>query len=172
MKEIHPRLFVGTENDYESQVKGKSGWWVVHACKDPYHRHLLGYTGRSAPKNHPEYLVARRDKELFLNLIDATDPNYIPKEIIDAALQFIDEGMKSGECVFIHCNLGESRSPSIGLLYLAARVTGKLPTASLMQAEARFREIYPPYNPKPGVRGFVQQHWAEYVPGPTTSANA
>lgn len=164
MIEIYPRLFVGTETDYESHVSGNSGWWVVHACKEPYHRRLLGYTGRGAPKDHPEYLIARRGKRLFLNLVDADDPNYVPKEIIDAALAFIGEGLNSGERVLIHCNLGESRSPSIGLLYLAAH-NWELPTASLMEAEARFRAIYPLYNPKPGIRGFLLRRWAEYVQG-------
>ncbi len=41
MIEVHPRLFIGTELDYESQVRLREGWWVVHACKEPYHRQLL-----------------------------------------------------------------------------------------------------------------------------------
>lgn len=164
MIEIHPRLFVGTEIDYEARVQQETGWWVVHACKEPYHRRLLGYSGRGAPKNHPEYLHARRDKRLFLNLVDADDPNYIPKEIIDEALAFIEEGLKSGERVLVHCNLGESRSPSIGLLYLAARA-GALPSTSLIEAETQYRTIYPHYNPKAGMRGFLLKHLAEYTSG-------
>ena len=56
---------------------------------------------------------------LYLNLIDPPNPAYIPKEIIDAALEFIDKGLKDGKRVLVHCNQGESRSPGIGLLYLA-----------------------------------------------------
>jgi predicted protein tyrosine phosphatase len=40
-----------------------------------------------------------------------------------AALAFIDAGVQSRDSVLVHCNLGESRSPSIGLLYLATRMT-------------------------------------------------
>lgn len=162
MVEIHSRLFVGTEIDYEARVQLEPGWWVVHACKEPYHRRLLGYSGRGAPKTHPEYLSARRDKRLFLNLVDVDDPSYIAKEIIDAALAFIGEGLKSGERVLVHCNLGESRSPSIGLLYLAARA-GALPFTSLIEAEAQYRKVYPHYNPKAGMRGFLLKHWADYT---------
>jgi len=162
MIEICPGLFIGTEVDYESQVRSQPGWWVVHACKEPYHRQLLGYTGRAAPKIHPEYLFARRQKQLYLNLVDVDDPNYIPKQIIDAALGFIDEGLRSGERVLVHCNLGESRSPSIGLLYLAAR-TNAVSSGSLPAAEADFRGLYPTYNPKGGMRGFLLQHWRDYV---------
>jgi hypothetical protein len=79
MKEIHPHLFVGSEQDYESVVSKQAGWRVVHACKEPYHRRALGYSGRAAPKTHPEYLIARRGDRLILNLVDAPDPAYIPK---------------------------------------------------------------------------------------------
>ncbi|HZM06195.1 MAG TPA: dual specificity protein phosphatase family protein [Candidatus Saccharimonadales bacterium] len=163
MIEVYPRLFIGTEFDYESQTRSSAGWWVVHACKEPYHRQLLGYAGRAAPKTHPEYLFARRERRLYLNIVDADDPNYIPKEIIDGALTFIEEGMRSGEKVLIHCNQGESRSPSIGLLYLAARTNG-ISSVSLPAAETDFRRLYPRYNPKAGMRGFLLRHWNDYVP--------
>jgi predicted protein tyrosine phosphatase len=163
MIEIHPRLHIGTEADYETRVRTQAGWWVVHACKEPYHRQLLGYTGRAAPKTHPDYLFARRERRLYLNIVDVDDPAYIAKAIIDATLGFLDEAMRSGEPVLVHCNQGESRSPSLGLLYLAAR-TGVLATASLPAAEADFRKLYPRYNPKAGIRGFLARHWHGYVP--------
>jgi hypothetical protein len=96
MLEVYPNLHVGCETDYERIVRYQDGWWVVHACKEPYHRRALGYSGRAAPKTHPEYLVARRDNRLILNLIDADDPAYIPKEIIDAAIDFIVDGLRNG----------------------------------------------------------------------------
>ncbi|MBN4079627.1 dual specificity protein phosphatase family protein [bacterium AH-315-C08] len=164
MTEIHPDLFIGNEADYESFVKHQEGWWVIHACKEPYHRKLLGYRGRGAPKNHPEYLIAERGRKLFLNLVDANDPAYIPKEIIDVSLHFIDKGLQSGGRVLVHCNQGESRSPSIGLLYLATHTT-TISRTSLAEAETSFRQIYPAYNPKGGMRGFLMSHWNHYVNG-------
>ncbi|MDO9036420.1 MAG: phosphatase, partial [Methanoregula sp.] len=110
MIEIYPNLFIGNENDYETKVRQESGWCVVHACKEPYHREALGYSGRAAPKNHPEYLIARRGNRLILNLVDAPDPAYIPKEIIDAALAFISANLNAGSHVLVHCNEGCSRS--------------------------------------------------------------
>lgn len=162
MIEIHPNLFIGNEYDYESQVRNEPGWCVVHACKEPYHRQALGYTQRAAPKNHPEYLIARRGNRLVLNLVDAPDPAYIPKEIIDAALAFIDDNLKSGSKVLVHCNEGCSRSAGIGLLYLA-RFTEKVPKGSFFEAEEVYRSIYPPYSPKSGIRGFMITNWKEYV---------
>lgn len=161
MIEVHPNLYVGGERDYEGSVRHQEGWYVVHACKEPYHRQALGYTGRAAPKNHPEYLIARRGERLILNLIDAPNPAYIPAEIVDAALEFIDSGLRAGHRVLVHCNLGESRAPSIALLYLRA-YTDCLPDSSVAEAEAVFRQIYPLYSPGLGMRGFVAANWDTY----------
>jgi hypothetical protein len=162
MIEIHPNLFIGNEYDYESTVKHESGWCVVHACKEPYHRQALGYTQRAALKTHPEYLIARRGNRLILNLVDAPDPAYIPKEIIDTALEFISSSLGSGAKVLVHCNEGCSRSASIGLLYLS-KYTNKLPREGFLAAEIVFRSIYPPYNPKRGMRGYMMANWIEYT---------
>jgi predicted protein tyrosine phosphatase len=162
MIEIYPNLHIGNQDDYELNVARQSGWAVVHACKEPYHRQALGYTGRAVSKTHPEYLIARRENRLILNLVDVDNPAYIPKEIMDAALTFVDEQLSSGIKVLVHCNQGGSRSPSIGLLYLA-KFTDKLPTSSFSEAENSFRSLYPPYSPAAGVRGFMMQHWTLYT---------
>jgi len=46
MTEIHPNLFIGTATDYELKVKNQNDWNVIHACKEPYHRQALVYSGR------------------------------------------------------------------------------------------------------------------------------
>jgi hypothetical protein len=161
MIEVHSNLFVGNQADYDYDVAQQEGWAVVHACKEPYHRQALGYSGRGAPKDHPEYLVARRGNRLFLNIVDANNPAFFAKEMIDAALNFIGEALANGLKVLVHCNQGESRSPSIALLYMAARL-GALPTESLEAAEAQFRAIYPDYYPKPGIRGHLREYWEQY----------
>lgn len=116
MIEIYKNIFVGNELDYEQTVKYRDGWAVVHACKEPYHRQALGYTGRAASKTHPEYLVARRGDRLILNLVDVDNPDWINPVIIDAAIEFIDNALKKGEYVLVHCNQGMSRSAGIGFL--------------------------------------------------------
>jgi len=161
MIEIYHNLFIGTELDYENTVKGQIGWRVVHACKEPYHRALLGYSGRGAPKDHPEYFFAIRGDRLFLNLVDANDPAYIPDVIIDKALSFIGETLKADNKCLVHCNLGESRSPSIGFLYLASK--SLIPTGSFAEAEKEYMKLYPRYFPKNGIRGFIQNNWDKYI---------
>jgi predicted protein tyrosine phosphatase len=161
MIQVNPHLFVGTEQDYELRVKNKPGWAVVHACKEPYHRRLLGYTGRGAPKEHPEYLMARRGNRLFLNLVDTEDSAYVSSVIIRATIDFIGESLAADLDCLVHCNLGESRSPSLGLLYLVS--ARAIPNASLLEAEVAFMKLYPTYKPKAGIRGFLATHWAEYA---------
>lgn len=153
-------LFIGAAYDYERFVNGQDGWVVVQACKEPYHRRALGYTTRGAPRDHPEYLIAHRGNRLILNLVDAPNPLYIPKEIIDAALEFVNEHIEENK-VLVHCNQGESRSPSLGLLYLAL-FTDILPK-DFYSAEELFRQIYPMYHPATGMRGYLISHWDHYM---------
>jgi hypothetical protein len=160
MREILENLFIGCQLDYETTVKNLGGWAVVHASKEPYHRDLLGYQTRGAPKNHPEYFFAERDDRLFLNLVDAPDPAYIPVEIIDKALMFIQNKLSQGKKVLVHCNQGMSRSAIIGFLYLAHN--GKYTKMEFCDAEKAYTHVYPEYNPAYGVRGYAMQNWGKY----------
>lgn len=142
------KLFVGNAQDFEQDVKDKLDWAVVHACKEPYHRELLSYTTPGAPKDDPEYLVAIRDDEMFCNLVDAPKKEYIPEEIIFAVLNFIDNKLKSGKTVLIHCNQGESRAPTLALMYMIA--DGKI-SGNLQEILNEFLKIYPSYLPGVGM---------------------
>jgi hypothetical protein len=156
MVEVYPQLFVGTKQDYEENVQFATGWRVVHACRN-YHRDERGYK-RGAPKYHPEYLTARRGERLLLNLLESDESSYVPKAIIDESLAFIDDGMKRRRRVLVHCNQGHSRGPSIALLYLGTH-TELFGGLDFVDAEDRFRELYSPYAPKPGIRGYVMATW-------------
>jgi hypothetical protein len=166
--EIHPKLFVGSQDDYEQNVRYQRGWRIIHACREPYHREALGYRGRSAPKDDPEYLVADRGDRLILNLVDADNPDYIPKEIMDRSLDFIHRSLGEKRRVLVHCNQGYSRGPSIGLLYLAAH-TERFSGLDHSDAHDRFLEIYPDYYPKAGVCGFLAANWSAYCQGQPSS---
>ncbi|PWW11210.1 MULTISPECIES: dual specificity protein phosphatase [Pseudidiomarina] len=160
MIEIHPNLFVGDEADASVALK-EGDWYIIHACKEPFHRQALGYSGRAVPKNHPEYLIARRDARLVLNLVDVPDPAYIAKEIMDAAVEAIAENI-SQKKVLVHCNQGMSRSPTIALLYFLKH-TKELNTSSLVDIVESFKVKYPAYNPAGGVAGFVERYWQDYL---------
>lgn len=153
MVQIYPKLYIGSLEDYK-KLKEKD-WAIVHAAKEPYHRQLLGYTGRSAPKEHPEYLIARRGDTLYLNLVDVPDPKYIADTIIDETLHFIHTCLQQRKNVLVHCNLGESRAPGIGLLYL--RKIGILRGTNEEQVK-QFKKLYPAYNPGKGIEEYINSH--------------
>ncbi len=160
MIEIHPKLYVGSETD-EQGVRNRSGWFIVHACKEPYHRQALGYTGRAAAKDHPEYLIARRPGRLILNLVDVDDVNYVAAEIVDTALEVIHQNLGSGQ-VLVHCNQGASRSPTLAMLYLA-RHTDRLKGMAWSEAQAAFKTIYPPWAPARGMADYARLNWTRYA---------
>lgn len=152
MVEITKNLFIGDDNDFNSV---DDSWYVVHACKDPYHRKLLGYRTPGCPKCE-EYYFAERDNILYLNLVDADNVQYIPNVVINKALDFIDEHIKDNK-ILVHCNLGESRSPSIGLLYL--RKMGYFDGKSVSQGMFEYKEIYKKFNPNHGMMDYIIQNW-------------
>lgn len=161
MIEIVPDFYIGSQDDYEGCVRHQDNWVTVHACKEPYHRQALGYSGRGAPNTHPEYLFAKRENRLILNLVDVDDPRYIHQAIIDEALRYIHTSLEQGFKVLVHCNQGGSRAPGIGLLYLGC--IGKIAHENFLEAEEVFRVLYPMYNPKNGIRGFLFTNWNQYL---------
>lgn len=161
MIEVLKNMFVGDQNDYENYVKFKNDFSVVHACKEPYHRKALGYLRRGAPKNHPEYLIARRENKLILNLIDSDDPNYIPEKIIFEAVNFIEKEISHGKKVLVHCNQGESRGPGIGMICFAR--SKAISDLSYFSARKEFKKVYPKYNPSLGMSKFLELNWQKLM---------
>jgi hypothetical protein len=168
MIEVIPGLYVGSQNDYDA-AKANTKMKVISAAKEPWHRQALGYTGRGAPKEDPEYLVAYRPRHVILNLVDPNDAKWIPREVIDAAIDEIGGGLDDGLDVLVHCNQGESRAPSIALLYL---LTDSLTNGPFLDCENGdevidvFRtDYYPDYNPSEGFTQFVRDNWASYLTG-------
>lgn len=159
MIEVAPNLFVGSQDD-EAQVRGLDGWYIISAAKEPYHRAALGYTGRAAPMNQPGYLMVRQSDRLILNLVDVDDPAYIHDLIIDTALIDIYTHLDLGKKVLVHCNQGQSRAPTIALLYLR-KFTHDFDGLDYAAAVEKFKTIYPPYAPARGMAEYGRQHWSD-----------
>ena len=170
MREVFENLYCGNDNDWlileKEHIPGRqidqptNGWAVLHAAKEHCHREFLGYTGRGAPKDDPEYLFAVRGNRLALNIVDAPQSIFFDKGMIDKAIDFIEQKLGEGLKVLVHCNEGKSRSASLCLLYLIKHSIIKGDT--LEDCEAEFMKIYPEYNPGAGMRGFVKEHWKGY----------
>ena len=151
MIEVADGIWVGSKYD-EEMMGDRFGWSIVHCCKT-YHQAMLGYTTRAAPLG-PERLVAIRGNELFLNMIDAPDKDYLPVELFDAARGFIYDARSRGERVLLHCDQGHSRAPGVAMYYMM----GMLPD-DFGEALAVFTELYPPTMLGAGVSGRLKAEW-------------
>lgn len=131
---------------------------ILHACKHPCHQWIVGYKGSLSP-HHPEYLWARREDGLALNMIDAPLPKFFPPDLFSMALSFISAAPRP---LLIHCNDGRSRAPSLLLLWLAVceRQSPLYGAPTFAEAERRFLELYPAYAPAAGIRARLTRDWA------------
>jgi predicted protein tyrosine phosphatase len=129
---------------------------VVHACKSPCHQQAVGYRG-SLPNSHPNYLVLQRDDDLYLNIIDPPVPLF-KAETFERFLAFARTKYNSGASLLIHCNQGESRAPSLALLFLAKHI-GALPDSSYEDAKQVFERLFPAYQPGIGIQRFLADNW-------------
>lgn len=157
MENIIRGLYVGSDADVP-EAKHR-GYARLCACKDGIdsHRSMLGYDTMGAPKGK-DYLSARHEDVMALNLIDSDDPEFIPDEVIDAGLKFIKEMQDKGRILFVHCNAGHSRSATLVLMYL--RAIGELPD-SFLRAEHIFRKLYRKYDPGIGMRDHARRRWRD-----------
>lgn len=161
MVEVYKNLFIGKQEDYETNPLYFNSWGVVHACKEPYHRNLLGYTGRGAPKEDPRYLFGYDlYGHLVLNMVDCDRPEFFADTMIDEAIRYVLECLKQGKKVLIHCNQGESRAPSIALMIL--RKINAI-DSDFNKAIEKFRSIYSLYKPANGIYEYIKMRWNKLV---------
>lgn len=163
MIEIYDNIFVGSEQDYYS-IQNQNHWATLHCCKNPFHCDFVGYRG-NLPSNHPNYALKRIDNEMALNLVDMDrfSANYLEfnKAMFEEAFNFLDEYRENKYNLLIHCNQGESRGPSLGMLY-AARL-GAYDFADFDSTERQFRSAYPNYHPKTNIYLTVKNLWIYFV---------
>jgi len=150
---VADRLSFGGEDQCVHTQDGSLA--VVHACKEPCHRRSVGYTTRTIPRDHPHYLVFERGHHLYLNLIDPDQPLFMMPSF-HAFIGFVDREIAERP-VLIHCNQGESRAPSLALLYMAKRLR-LLPNDSYESAAKAFRVQFR-YSPSRGIQIWLTNNW-------------
>ena len=155
MRKVYTNLFIGSDADCATCVINPE-FSVIHACKT-CHQRAVGYIG-SLPSTHPNYLIYENGAHLFLNMVDM--PNELlsrfTNPIFNCAIGFINREIQKKK-ILIHCNMGQSRSPSIGLIYLAT--TGTISNNSFETAMEEFRRLYPEYFPGTGIMLYMQHNW-------------
>lgn len=157
MKKIGERLFVSAGAACRA---GDDEWAVVHACKDPCHRNAVGYKGNLS-KDHENYLILEKASDLYLNIIDPPVPMF-PPELFSAFFSFGKRHWDAKKSLLIHCNQGESRAPSLGLLFIA-KYLQLVRNDSYEVAREDFLKIYPAYNPGKGLKKYLTDNWAALI---------
>ncbi|HDY67281.1 MAG TPA: hypothetical protein ENH85_05760 [Candidatus Scalindua sp.] len=156
MIKVVEKLFIGSEADCRI---GDDDWAIVHACKSPCHQRAVGYRG-SLPRSHPNYLVLEEDSDLYLNIIDPPGPLFMPT-IFTSFLEFAQRHWEQGRKILIHCNQGESRAPSLGMLFLA-KCRNEISSESFDSAKQEFQRIYPYYQPGQGIQTYLREKWNDF----------
>ena len=153
---ISERIFVGSEADHRT---GDDDWAIVHACKSPCHQRAVGYRG-NLQSSHPNYLVLEEENDLYLNIIDPPGPLFMPP-LFTSFMDFGTRHWEQGKKVLIHCNQGESRAPSLALLFLA-KFRNEITDESYEKAKTEFQDLYPLYQPGQGIQIYLARHWNEF----------
>jgi len=147
-------IFVGGRDD--SRLRTNPEWAVVNTAKT-VHCEIMGW-GNVTPREHPNYLSYENDQLLSFNWVDggAFLYNMSGPGSFTRALDFIERWSASKK-VLINCDQGQSRSPTVALLYLAKRLH-LIPDGSFAEARAAFQGVYPGYAPS-GIAQYVAANW-------------
>jgi hypothetical protein len=153
MVKVHDRLYIG---DLTVCRIGSAELVVVHACKSPCHQRSVGYTG-SLSSQHSNYLFLARPYDLYLNIIDPPVPLF-QRESFTQFLEFAGKHYDSGGSLLIHCNQGESRAPTLALVFLTKHLKA-IPGDSFSAAKEAFTSLYVGYRPGLGIQKFLETNW-------------
>jgi predicted protein tyrosine phosphatase len=107
---------------------------------------------------HPSYLILEQENDLFLNIIDPPVPLFMPP-LFSRFIEFSNKHWSQGQKLLIHCNQGESRAPSLALLFMA-KVVSVIPNDSYEAAREEFEKLYPRYNPGKGIQKYFSNNWS------------
>lgn len=160
MHEASPGIFLGNRLEVRKFKASTEPHAIVHASHTA-HKHLLGYrTG--APRN-AEYLVARRENQLYLNIITCDDASYYDPSLFITAIAFITEQHAAGRSVLIYSDKGGNRPAGIALVYLAHERL--IPHDSFEAAHNLLQQRYPHCALRGGLAVHLQREWDGYVCG-------
>lgn len=162
MVEIYTNLIVCSAEDYLS-LGDNDNYSVAFCAKSPFHQWLVGYKG-NLDKHHPEYLIAKRPERNMIaaNLVDVDRDGFVSDSIIKELINFIDEELAKHKLVLLVCNQGQSRSSSVGLMYLIHKGMF-LDCNSFDEVEREYSKIQPNHHPNLGMRIYTKRFWERAV---------
>ena len=159
MKKIaNLNIYVGIKEEYHTALSQnmKIVCALNRASGFVTHQSQVGWSGRGCNKDNLYYLYKEEEDAIYLNMIDGEDPVYVNDEMIDAALSFMKRHLDNDQTIFVYCSLGESRSPSIALMYMLEHGLIDATDNTLRV----FRDkVYGNYQPKRGNAEYIIKRW-------------
>lgn len=142
MKHLLPNLIVGNEKEYNIIPKDEN---FILAAKNPFHMKILG----QVKKDHPDYLYKELGSKLILNIIDAPNPLFFSPVMMNKAVNWGVDKIKSGKKVYVICNQGKSRSCGI-----ACAIMFKLGKVKTIE---EFKKLCPQMELGEGMKGWLEK---------------
>lgn len=158
MQKISDNLYIGSQSDCRIGHNMRPGHAVVHCVKDPCHTRVVGT--RKLDKSHLNYLAYELVGDLYLNMIDPPTPLFQSETFT----RFVDFMRRhKDDKVFIHCNQGKSRAPSMAMLWLAKGLH-EIPDVSYDEARGSFEKKFPGVidTTGKGIETYMREHWNEF----------
>ncbi len=147
MKDVYENIYVGSKEDLIKT--NEDDFAFVHATKSMF-------------KGNKNEVLIEEENHLYINWVDSADMKYFDFEnngvkIFIKILDFIDKWIKVKK-VFIHCDEGISRSPTIAMIYMSKRLK-VINNKDHVYAEHEFQKIYENYWAGKGISDFVFKNW-------------
>lgn len=147
MKEVYKNIFVGSKIDLAGTNEDEYAF--VHATKTMFIK-------------DKDEVLNENGNHLYINWVDAKESKYFDYNnngvnVFSKILDFIEK-WGNNKKVFIHCDKGVSRSPSIAMVYLAKR-KWIISNKDHVFAEREFTDIYPKYFAYNGISDFLFKNW-------------
>ena len=142
MRQVYKGIYVSSEKYCFS---GNSEWAVVHA---------------SNCKKMKNFITLQEGSNLFLNMEDRETPHFV-RSVFKEFLAFTYNYWSLSYRILIHCYRGESRSPSLALLFLAKGLE-IITSDSYEEAKFEYELIDPGYLPGRGIKNYLKNNW-DYI---------
>lgn len=154
MNEVSKGLFIGRDKDCFALDRGNCQWGVVHACCWPCFYDKVG--GKKEESKLPSFVEYGLD--LYLNLEDIAnlEKSFLFSLILKST-SFICRAHCQGLNILVHCNFGQSRSASLGLVYLA--FIREITRRDFSSSHREFNHRYSRYRPSLGLLNFFKNYW-------------
>ena len=111
MQEVYKNLYVGSKEDL--RLTNENEYSFIHATKTMF-------------KKNNNKVINEENNHLYLNWVDSNDYKYFDYNnegvsVFIRTLNFIEKWIREKN-IFLHCDEGVSRSPTIAMVYMAKRL--------------------------------------------------